>query len=141
MPRWLSWLNTSVSKTIPSKYINKHTIYQACKDKTSNSMQDIKETKRERVSNHKHKKFVSRFEHTCSTSPPSTHEGFPLCTIPMISPWYRNTYNPSDSLLPYTRKPYKLAEAAPQTKSSQSNSKPPRAHLPVSSKYKNEISW
>jgi len=48
-------------------------------------MQDIKETKRERdrVSNRKHKGFVSRFEHTCSTSPPSTHEGFPLCKIPM----------------------------------------------------------
>ena len=46
-------------------------------------MQDInKETKRERVSNRKHKGFVLRFEHTCSTSPPSTLEGFPLKSIP-----------------------------------------------------------
>ena len=44
-------------------------------------MQDIKEI--ERVSNRKHKGFILKFEHTCSTSPPSTHEGFPLCSIPM----------------------------------------------------------
>ena len=81
MPRWLSWLNTSVSKQ--SKHISiKHTIYQACKDKHKRSMQDInKEIERE--SNHKHKGFVSRFEHPYSTSPPSTHEEFPLCLIPM----------------------------------------------------------
>ena len=35
------------------------------------------------MSNRKHKGFILRFEHTCSTSPPSTHEGFPLCLIPM----------------------------------------------------------
>ena len=29
----------------------KHNVYQACKDKTSNSMQDIKETERERNGN------------------------------------------------------------------------------------------
>ena len=31
-----------------------------------------------------------------------------------ITPWCRNTYNPSDSLVSYTRKLHKLAEAAPQ---------------------------
>ena len=37
---------------------------------------------------------------------------------------------------PYTRKPHKLAEAAPQTKSSHPNSKTPRTHTSASSKYK-----
>ena len=36
-------------------------------------MQDIKISVREReISNHKHGRIVLRFEHTCSTSPPST---------------------------------------------------------------------
>ena len=89
-------------------------------------MQDIDkeiERERERVSNRKHKGFVSRFEHTCSTSPPSTHEDFHYARSQWISPQCRNTYKPSDSLVPYTRKPHKLAEAAPQTRSSHPNSK------------------
>ena len=67
-------------------------------------MQDISKGERERKGNRKHKGFVSRFEHTCSTSPPSTHEGFPLCKIPMDLSSVPYTYKPSDSQVPYTRK-------------------------------------
>ena len=69
-------------------------------------MQDInKEIERERNDNRKHKGFVSRFEHTCSTFPPSTHEGFHYARSQWISPLCRNTYKPSDSLVSYTCKP------------------------------------
>ena len=63
---------------IPKHITIKHTIYQVYKDKDNMSMQDIKTSKRKRESNRKHGRFVSRFEHTCSTSPPSTLEGFSL---------------------------------------------------------------
>ena len=79
-------------------------------------MQDInkRQRERERESNRKHKGFVSRFEHTCSTSLPSTHEGFSLKSIPpdhLVPQHLQALGLPS----PYTRKPHKLAEAAPQT--------------------------
>ena len=101
-------------------------------------MQDIKEIERERMSNRKHKGMF-RGSSTLALHPRLRHtKDFHYARSQWISPWCRNTYNPLDSLVPYTRKPHKLAETAPQTKSSQPNSKPPRAHLPVSSKYKEE---
>ena len=45
-------------------------------------MQDTKHKWERKISNRKYRRFVSSFEHTCSTSPPSTLEGFPLKSIP-----------------------------------------------------------
>ena len=78
-------------------------------------MQDIKETKRERVSNRKHKEFVSRFD-TLALHPRRRHtKDFYYARSQWISPLCRNTYKPSDSLVPYTTQAHRLVEAAPQT--------------------------
>ena len=64
-------------QTIPKHITIKHKYkYQAYEDKDNKSMQDINKSKRQRVSNRKHGRFVSRFEHTCSTSPPSHLKDF-----------------------------------------------------------------
>ena len=122
-------------------YINKAQYeYQACKDKHNKSMQDINKRQREREWAIANTRDLFRGSSTLALHPRLRHtKDFHYARSQWISPWCRNTYNPSDSLVPYTRKPHKLAEAAPQTKSSQSNSKPPRAHLPASSKYKEKI--
>ena len=106
-------------------------------------MQDINKRQRERESNRKHGRFVSRFEHTYSTSPPSHLKDFHYNRSHRITRC-RNTYKEFplellDSLVPYTTQAHKLAEAAPQTKSSNTNSKPPRTHLSASSKYKDDV--
>ena len=47
-------------------------------------MKDIKTqvcVREREISNRKHGRLFSRFEHTCSTSPPSNYEGFPLKSI------------------------------------------------------------
>ena len=79
-------------------------------------MQDIKETKRERMSNCKHKSML-RGSSTLALHPRLRHtKDFHYARSQWISPRCRNTYKPSDSLVPYTRKPHKLAEAAPRSK-------------------------
>ena len=104
-------------------------------------MEIERERERERNGNRKYKGFVSRFEHPCSTSPPSTHEGFPLCKIPMdlsLVPQHLQTLGlPS----PYTRKLTSSPRPHLKPPSSHKNSKPPRTHLSASSKNKEEISW
>ena len=57
-------------------------VYQASKNISIASKQDINTSERQRERNRKHERFILRFEHTCSTSPPSTLEGFPLKSIP-----------------------------------------------------------
>jgi len=58
-------------QTIPSIYqLSTRNIKQVI-DINNKHMQDINTSERE-MSNRKHGRFVSRFEHTCSTSPPST---------------------------------------------------------------------
>ena len=48
VPLWLSWLNTSVSKQITQSYNNKTQVYQAYKNESNISMQDINKSERER---------------------------------------------------------------------------------------------
>ena len=92
-------------QTIPKHITIKHNVYQARIDMNNKCMQDIKQV-RDRESNHKHGRFVSRFEHPCSTSPPSTLEGFPLKIDPTGSlgaatPTREvHTRTPLDSLVP-----------------------------------------
>ena len=50
----------------------KYKIYQAYKEISNVNMQDINTSERSRESNRKHGRIISRFEHPCSTSPPST---------------------------------------------------------------------
>ena len=75
VPLWLSWLNTSVSKQS-----------QAYKDKYNKNLQDIKYKCEREMTNHKYGRFVSRFEHTCSKSPPSTLWRIFTITIPQDHP-------------------------------------------------------
>ena len=72
VPLWLSWLNTSVSKPSQANiyiYETQGNIKYVI-DINNKNMQDINTSERE-ISNRKHGRIVLRFEHTCSTSPPS----------------------------------------------------------------------
>ena len=93
------------------------------------------------MSNRKHKGFVSRFEHTCSTSPPSTHEGFPLCLIPMDHSSVPQHLQALGLASPVHTASSLARQGRTSNKSSHTNSKPPRTHLSASSKNKEEISW
>ena len=92
-------------------------------------MQDINKRQRERAIANTRDLF--RGSSTLALHPRLRHmKDFHYARSQWISPRCRNTYNPSDSQVPYTRKLHKLAEAAPQTtKSSQPNSKPPTSTL------------
>ena len=57
-------------QTIPSIYQLSTKSITHVKDINNKHMQDIKTSERE-MSDRKHGRFVSRFEHTCSTSPSS----------------------------------------------------------------------
>ena len=79
---------------------------------------------------------VSSFEHTCSTSPPSTHEGFPLCLIPMDHssvPQHLQTLGLSSPV-------HTASSLARRGRTSNNKFAPeletPRTHLSASSKYK-----
>ena len=59
-----------------------HKIYQAYKrDKQYKHPRYINTSERD-MSNRKHGRIISRFEHPCSTSPPQRYEGFSLKSIP-----------------------------------------------------------
>ena len=60
-------------QTIPSIYSINHKYIKHIKISTIRTCKIYKTQVREReMSNHKYERIVSRFEHTCSTSPPST---------------------------------------------------------------------
>ena len=72
MPLLFSWLNISVNTQTTQTCISiKHKIYQANKDEHNRNMQNIKTQVREgEISNRKHERFISRFEHTTSLPSP-----------------------------------------------------------------------
>jgi len=71
VPLWLSWLNTMCEQTIPSMYLYSTRYIKQVKNMNNKNMQDVRQV-RDRESNYKHGRFVSRFEHTSFMSPPST---------------------------------------------------------------------
>ena len=58
--------------TLLVEYKCEQKIYQAYKDESNVSMQDMYTQVRDRESNRKHGRIVSKFEHPFSTSLPST---------------------------------------------------------------------
>ena len=103
MPRWLSWLNTSVSKQSQASITIRHTIYQAYKCNDNNSMQDINKGERDRAIANTRDLF--RGSSTLALYPRLRHtKDFHYNR----SHWIircRNTYKLSDSLVRTHRKP------------------------------------
>ena len=64
-----------------SIYQFEHKYIKQVMNMKNKSMQDITQV-RDRESNRKHGRFVSRFEHPCSTFRLQHYEGFSLKTIP-----------------------------------------------------------
>ena len=119
MPRWLSWLNTSVSKQSKHVYQLSTQVYHAYKDEHNLSMQVINKRESEQ----------SQIQGICF------EVRAPLLYIPAFDTRRISTIiDPTGSLgaatpttlglpSPYTPQAHRLAEATPQTKSSHPNPK------------------
>ena len=104
MPRWLSWLKNSVSKQSQA-YINKHTMYQACKYESNVSMHDINTSKGERERAIANTRDLFRGSSTLALHPRlDTRRIFTINRSHRITRC-RNTYKLSDSLVRTQRKP------------------------------------
>ena len=95
---------------------------------------------RERENSNRKHKGMFRGSSTLALHPRLRHtKGFHLCKIPMDLSSVPHTYKPSDSQVPYTRKSTDSPRPYLEPRSSQPNSTQQRAHLPVSSRNKEQV--